>query len=220
MNERRAARVQTRESRRQRATRAVGHVGVIVLGCVILAACGGPSPPPSASANDGQPSGDPSTSTPSSVPMPSVSPPVPGGPSLPSVGVGESSACGLLSADQLAAIFETANVVTRPMPATGWVSSQCAWNAPSGGFFVGIGDQASIEAMGDPTVTDAAALLEKFKSQAPGGTLEAVDEVGDGAAATEGAAAAIKGDKYIQVTSVGMNQSRLIEILGLIVDQV
>ncbi len=200
----------------QRARLTVARIAAALLASVVFASCGGQPPPSSPGETQ---AAKLASEAPPSLARPSLSPPVPGGPSLPVVDVGDSSACRLLTSEQLAGIFETASVETRPMPAAGWALSQCAWNTTSGGFFVGIGDKASITAMGDPGVTDAGDLLEVFKTQAADGTVDAIEGIGEGAAATEEAVAAVQGDTYVQVTSVGTPRSRLIEVLSLLVDQ-
>jgi len=198
------------------------HRIIAVLLALGLAACGSTAPSPSATTDESSPT---SSSAASSATPPSATPsgeanPTPGGTSAgasagPSAGpsgipdVTAIEACGLLTGAEIAKILGVAAVQPRPMPSSGWMVGQCAWNGPATGFFISLGTAASIEAFGDVTAPDAAAKLAQFKAQTGG-----KDEpgIGEGAALATTGLAAYKGGTYIQITSLGLTKRQLLKI--------
>jgi hypothetical protein len=106
-----------------------------------------------------------------------------------------------------------------PMPSSGWVAGQCAWNGPSAGFFVSIGTAASIEDSGNADLPDAKAKFLDFLEQAQGDELTTIPGLGDGAAREVGGAAAYVGDSYVQITNMGLTQDELTTVLALAIGQ-
>jgi hypothetical protein len=185
----------------------------IMVGCAfVVGACGTtPTPtaltqsPSPAAAIDGANATEVAIGSPSSASS-SLSPPASGP-------VTTIDACSILTKDELTSAFGTDAVQTRPMPNTGWVAGQCAWNGPSSGFFIGIGTADSLADAGDPTVADAKSKLAQFKNQAAGGRATEVEGIGDGAIVTPAGIAAYKGGTYIQVTNLGLSNEQMIEVM-------
>ena len=126
------------------------------------------------------------------------------------------AACGLLSGAEVAGILGVDTAVPRPMPAGGWIATQCAWSGPASGFFVGVGTKASLKAAADPGATDAKEKLAQFKAQA-GDAAKNVSGVGDGAVLGPTGLAVRTGSTYLQITNLGLTEAQLIKVAKLAV---
>ena len=112
------------------------------------------------------PVASPTLGPPPSIPVasPTLGPP----PSIPVASPDDPrfQACALFTAAELSKVLNADSVQTRPMPSSGWAASQCAWNGPTGAFFVSVGTAGSIKAAGDSAATSAEEKLAQFKAQA------------------------------------------------------
>jgi hypothetical protein len=217
----------------QRAGRArIARTGILALSVAVLsaagiAACGSVTPSVPASVTPSVPASvTPSVPATSQAPSLSGAPATSQTPSLSgapaatatphgSGAAGSFDACALLTTAEVAKILGHGTVQAKPMPSSGWVAGQCAWNGPTSGFFLSVGTAASIAAFGDPAAPTAEAMLAAFKS-APGDRKD-VTGIGDGAAAGTSGIAAYKGGIYLEITNLGFTGDQLIEIAKLAV---
>jgi hypothetical protein len=132
----------------------------------------------------------------------------------PSLEPGKVDACGILATADLTKVLGMATVLAKPMPGGGWVAGQCAWNGPTSGFFLSVGNDVSIDAAGDPGARDAKAKLAQFVSRSTDS--KRVPGIGDGAAVTQNGIAAYKDGTYLEVTNLGLTEAQLIEVAKLV----
>ncbi len=133
----------------------------VMVSAIAFAACG--LTPASPSLTPSAPAPAPSE-TPAPVSTPSAPTPSDASAPVPSSAEVSFEACALLSGAELTEILGAEALQPRPMPSSGWVAGQCAWNGATSGFFVSVGTAASISAFGDAAVPDAEAKLAEFKN--------------------------------------------------------
>lgn len=137
-------------------------------------------------------------------------------PATPKPTAAPLEACAVFSGAELSKLLGITGVQPRPMPNGGWVASQCAWNGPSSGFFLGVGTAASLKAAGDPAALTAKAKLAQFREQG-GASAKDVPGIGAGAVLTTAGLATYKGGTYLQFTNLGLTGDQLVKIAKLAV---
>ena len=104
----------------------------------------------------------------------------------------------------------------RQVPGGGWFAGQCAWSSSEAAFLVSVGTFETIDAVGDPNVSNAKEKLGEFEQQiAAVGTPKSVAGIGDGAILGESGMAAYKGEIYIEVVNLRLTEEQMIEIVKL-----
>lgn len=151
----------------------------------------------------------------SPAPVASPTPGAASSPAVPSAAAGDLDACELLTTAEVTGILGTATAQAKPMPGTGWVAGQCAWNGLGSGFFLSVGTAASIKAFGDPAAADAKAKLAQFKAASPAG--KDVAGIGDGAVVSSNGIAAYTDRTYLEITNLGLTEDQLVKIMKLAV---
>ena len=176
-------------------------VPLALAAALTLAACGSQASSPETATV--VPTGEPSVAATASPamsdgsPSPSRSPTAPSQAPSPSPSAGEAyDACGLLSADRLAAIVGP-GAQGNAMAGVDWMAAQCAWNTADSSFLLSVGTPASIAAGG----TDSASLLAAYRQA--GGNATELTGVGDAAVQSDAGLAFTKGGAYVELVVMG-----------------
>ncbi len=102
------------------------------------------------------------------------------------------------------------------VPGGGWSAGQCAWSNSAAAFLVSVGTSTTIEAVGDPNISNAKDKLAEFEQRnAASGTPRSVGGIGDGAIVVKSGMAAYKGEIYLELVNLRLTEEQMIEIVKL-----
>jgi hypothetical protein len=177
----------------------------------VLAGCGGGGATPAAgTATAGSPTGEPATTDDTG-----------GGEATPeaaSGGAGSVDVCALLTTDQVKQV--TGADTTAGLESTSgwadWVAGECWWNSKDMlvRFSVDVGTPDSIAKSSSPTAKEQLDI-SKLAYKAFGDVEDL--SIGDGAIYVGGFVVAIKGGSMMELTAIGMDKAKAIEIAKLVV---
>jgi hypothetical protein len=185
----------------------------ILLAGAVAACSGNPSPAPSTAASplENQASAAPQSPAASQASA-SASQALAAGSSAP------VDACKLMTPLEVSEIVGGPKPVAKPLPAGGWVASQCAWTSPSSSFLVSVGTSASLAGFHDPAVPDAKAKVADFKRKLVTADATDVADIGDGAVLGSTGLAASTGGTYVEILRLSLTDDQLVQIAKRIME--